>query len=220
MIHFDKGDFLIFASLSSGLGLSLLPNQITDLTGCEISPGVYIRHPRLGSGSRSDISRDGYMGVIFKAVAQNDNDALDRIIKAGWSRRWQMGSRGLKVYTNIWPLVPTLYMARYGRWVPTIPTFMLNIKGSATGFRAHLTALHIMTEMLKGKRRWSHKQGLRVLCKNNPGHKWFRSLLEVYEFVPVVEDMNNRSWGGCPAAVLDGLIKCSENLRKRLRGSY
>jgi len=209
MIHFDKDDFLTFASLASGLGLGLLPVQVSDLSGCEVSPGVYVRHPRLGSGSRSDISRDGYMGVIFRAVVQGDNDALDRIIKAGWSRRWQMGSRGLKVYTNIWPLVPTLYMARYGRWVPTLPTFMLNIRGAATGFRAHLTALHIMTEMLVGKRRWSHRQGLRMLCKSNPGHVWFRTLLEVYESVPESEDTEYRSWGGCPADVMAGLIEMS-----------
>lgn len=210
MIHFDKGDFLIFASLSAALGLKLSNGQMTDLYWCEKSPGVYIRHPRLWSGSRSDISRDGYMGVIFRAVVQGDNAALDRIIKAGWSRRWQMGSRGLKVYTNIWPLIPTLYMARYGRWVPTLPTFMLNVKSATTGFRAHLTALHIMTEMLVGKRRWSHRQGLRMLCKNNPGHVWFRVLLEVYEPVPECEDTNYRSWGGCPAEVLEGLIERSK----------
>ena len=209
---------MTFASIASGLGRLNLDGT-NALIECEVEPGVWRRHPTLEpQDSRSDISRDGYMGVIFNAIADGNVRMIKRIIKAGWKRRWTMGDRGNFDYINIWPLIPTLYMARYGSWVPTLPTLILDKPKYTKGYRAHLTALHIMTEMMVGKRRWSHRKTLDLLTDRNSHNPWFHALWLVAMGSDPGEDLNLQldidsfdmdtaayGWGSCPGEVMYAL---------------
>lgn len=210
----DDGDFLTFASIAHGLGSYLTTDQLRMYIACEIEPGLWRRHPDIGTRSRSDISRDGYMGVVFQKVSHGDRQGIKRIIRAGWNRLWTMGDRGNLDYINIWPMIPTLYAAAYGSWVPTLPTLILDIPKYTTGYRAHLTALHIMTEMEMGKRRWSHRRTMKLLYKRNPNNPWFEALYVAamgwpnenleYDF-----DMTEAAygWGSCPGIVFKALTE-------------
>ena len=202
----DKGDYLTFASIGRALGLKY------DVAKCEVSPGVWRRHPDLlPAESRSDISRDGYIGVLFLLARMEDREEanrwLDRIIKAGWRRRWTMGDRGNFDYVNIWPLIPYIYALRYGKWIPTPPIL---IWGKAkTGYRAHLAAMMIMIDLEMGKPYSKHQTAISALLDNNRNSEWFLALAgfggreESYD------------WGGCPVLTYRLLVMCArEHYRK------
>ena len=142
-----KGDYLTFASIAAALGLRA---NGPDFRDCEIKAGIWRRHPAIGERSRSDISRDGYLGVLFYAVVKRNRHMVARIREAGWPRGWTMGDRGNWDYINILPLVPILYAFKW-TWFPTIPTLCTPLNN--TGFRAHLLALTILIEHCMGKRR-------------------------------------------------------------------
>lgn len=209
-INIHKGDYLTFASIAAAVGVKV---NGPDFRECEIRPGVWRRHPAIGGRSRSDISRDGYMGVLLYAAVKRDPGMVERIRKAGWRRLWTMGERGNFDYINIWPLVPVLY-----KWIPNIPT--LCTPWNNTGFRAHLLALIILIEHVMGKRRWSHRQGARSLTEKNPGNPWFRELYRLTEGHPgqaVTSDIYERHWdtyhwGGCPPKLHKALTNFTAGL--------
>lgn len=199
-MNITRGDYLVFAGLGSSVGLDLPINQ------CEVEPGVFKRH-WLPFDSRSDISRDGYLGVLHHISAKDDKAMLDRIIKAGWKRKWTMGDRGDFDYVNIFPLVPIIYAMRYGSWIPTIPTIALG--KMLTGFRAHLLAITILLELRIGKKSMWHKWSMRRLVKANPKNPMFRALLDYLEgtftFRLSREEFDWEEgcygWGSCPPEV-------------------
>ena len=202
MIDLDNGDFLTFASIASAVGVEV--NSSWHWKDCEVTPGIYIRHPELqDSQSRSDISRDGYMGVLFNQAMKGDTPTVQKIRKAGLKRRWTMGIRGDFDYINIWPLVPILYAFKW-RWMPTIPTLCTPLNNQ--GFRAHLLALTVCIERSLGKKRWSHKQAARGLMMENPRNPWFRALsLRITGDSFGVGDEYH--WGGCPPELHEALTE-------------
>lgn len=209
-IQIDKGDFLTFAATGAGCGITGLP-----FSKCEVSPGMYRRHPDLQDDeSRSDISRDGYLGVLMWAANNTSTDEMNRIIKAGWRRGWTMGDRGNFDYINIWPLVPLIYAVRYGKWVPTLPPLV--VKQNSTGFRAHLMALTILIEMSIGKDTWTHRYSTKKLKEANPDNPWFLALYnkahkksqdKVYGML-LNFNFNEAAygWGSCPGEVMHALV--------------
>ena len=209
MIRIDKGDYLTFASIATALHLKVDGPPVGE---CEVKPGVWRRHPDIGDHSRSDISRDGYMGVMFMALVKKDRTIFERIRKAGWKRRWTMGDRGHWDYTNMAPLVPVFYAEKW-KWFPTLPT--LCTPWNNTGFRAHLLALIILIEHLMGKRRRSHRQGAGGLHKKNPDNPWFEALHclvhgHAFGLPPDFEfsrEEGGYRWGSCPAEVFEALTR-------------
>jgi hypothetical protein len=211
MIQIHKGDYLTFASIGDALELDA---DGPFFKSCEVQPGIWRRHPDIGERSRSDISRDGYLGVIFNALVRNDHSMITRIREAGPARRWTMGDRGNFDYINIWPLVPILYAFKY-QWMPTIPT--LCTKFNNRGFRAHLLAIAILIEHLMGKDRWSHRQGAKGLAERNNANRWFDELdrlvhgrpANLRRLPPYGRDFH---WGGCPQEVFEGLVDFTRGL--------
>ena len=197
-ITLHKGDYLTFAAIAAAVGVKV---QGPDFRMCEIEHGIWRRHPDIGNRSRSDISRDGYMGVLLYAAVFNKKDMVERIRKAGWRRGWTMGDRGHWDYINITPLVPIIYAFKW-RWFPTLPT--LCTKWNNTGFRAHLLALAILIEHCMGKRRWSHRQGAQGLHEKNPRNIWFNELYCLVHgkrsgyYTPFGYGNDDYHWGGCP----------------------
>jgi len=225
-MHIDKGDYLTFGSIADGLDI-LDPADQAVLYNCELMPGLWRRYPNiLPQDSRSDISRDGYMGVIFNAVAKKDKLCIADIIHRGWKQRWTMGSWGNFDYVNIWPLIPLLYAARYSKWIPTPPVIVPNNKKYATGYRAHLAALVVMIELMMGKKKGSHKRAAYQLVKWNPLNPWFASLAVAtgvsgiesgdYHYTLACEvnstDTGHYGWGSCPGPVFAGLVKATQQL--------
>jgi hypothetical protein len=198
MIELHKGDYLTFASIAAAVGVEV---KGPDFRSCEIESGVWRRHPQIGERSRSDISRDGYMGVLLFCAVKDKPNIVSRIRKAGWKRRWTMGDRGTWDHINIAPLVPILYAFKW-KWFPTIPTLCTPLNN--TGFRAHLLALAILIEHCMGKRRWSHRKGAKGLAKKNPRNLWFRALvLLTHGDAPTHHSDSmfgeeHYHWGGCP----------------------
>jgi hypothetical protein len=193
MLDIDMGDFLTFASIADALGLEYDGPHFRD---CEVEPGLWRRHPELGDHSRSDISRDGYMGVLFNALVTQDDQIHKRMIEAGWRRCWTMGDRGNLDYINIWPLVPVLYAMNDNR-TPTIPTLCTSFNDD--GFRSHLLALIILIERLIGKDRWSHRQGSRGIYYANRHNAWFEELYRLCHGLPPGRAKPfEYHWGGCP----------------------
>ena len=226
-----KGDFLIFASLARGTGVPLTSEEENTLTMCEISPGIYRRWVGSPYNSRSDISRDGYVGVLFKILAQDGptrNKRLDDIIKACIRTKCKVGERGDSAYTNIWPLFPLFLAARYGKWIPTIPT--IAIPQMRTGFRAHLLALFILVEHMIGKRSFFHRWSIEKLWLANPENPWFMAMMylindemimppTVADIMRIAEELQDNEladtgWGSCPNEVIKGLTKFTLGLCK------
>lgn len=212
-VHIDRGDFLTFASIAAALDV---PYEGPDWGLCEVEDGIWRRHPEIGTRSRSDISRDGYMGVIFNCLVNDDQESLDRIIDAGWGRGWTMGDRGHWDYVNIAPLAPILLATRWG-WFPTLPTLCTGWNNR--GFRAHLLALTIVIERLIGKDRWSHRQGAKGIHEKDPNNPWFRVLYQVvHDMEPTIPrkfrmEKSGYSWGGCPGEVHKALTLFTARLR-------
>lgn len=212
MIQLHKGDYLTFASIANAVGVEV---DGVDFRFCEKEPGVWRRHPDIGERSRSDISRDGYLGVILMAVVHGRDWYINDMRKAGRRRNWTMGDRGNFDYINIWPLVPILYSHKY-KWIPTIPT--LCTKFNNKGFRAHLLALTILIEHCMGKRRWSHRQGAKGLRERNPDNLWFRALANLVTggprnyYSPGVFDEDEYHWGGCPLELFIALTNFTGDL--------
>lgn len=204
-IHIDKGDWLTFAAAGNACGLDI------PFMECEVKPGVWRRHWELKEDeSRSDISRDGYLGVLLWAANNPSKDLMSRMIRAGWRRAWTMGDRGEFDYINMWPLVPLMYAVRYGKWFPTLPPLV--IKQNSTGFRAHLMALTILVEMSAGKNTWAHRYSTKKLKEANPKNPWFLALYnkahkqpqhKVYHMLLNFNyDEAAYGWGSCPGEVM------------------
>lgn len=213
--HF--GDYLVFAGLGSSVGLDL------PIARCEVEPGIFRRH-WLPFESRSDISRDGYLGVLHYIAAKNDMAMLNRILHAGWKRGWTMGDRGDWDYVNMLPLVPLMYMLKYGGWFPTIPTICVG--KMKTGFRAHLLAITILLELRAGKKSFWHKWSMRRLVKYNPENPMFLALLNYIEnkdnlLVDFHIDLEYCKWeegcfgwGSCPPEVFYRVTKFIINMER------
>lgn len=207
-----KGDYLTFASIATALGIDSVPFK-----KCEVESGVWRRHWELQQHeSRSDISRDGYMGVVLYAVLKKDNAMLDRIISAGWKRMWKMGEYGNWDYVSMLPMVPMIYAARY-KWLPNIPAIMLPKYDS--GYRAHLLALYILIDMECGRSNWSHRRTLTKLVEANPNNPWFKALYnrahgksqdDVHRMMDSFDNSESAyGWGSCPGPVFRALVEQS-----------
>jgi len=224
----DKGDFLTFGSIARGLEL-LDPYEAAMHIRCEVERGVLRRHPDLKtSESRSDISRDGYIGYLFYCLKQTParrNRLLGDVLHAIWKYKGKVGQRGDSGYTNIWPLTLIYLSARYSKWIPTPPPIATPTQ--YTGFRAHLLALYILIEVMCGKKRWSHRYSAEKIYKHNTENPWFYALyclthnvdchaLVIGRMLKQVPDVGqaDTGWGSCPNEVLKGLAIYTLGLRK------
>lgn len=206
-MHIDKGDYLTFAAIGAALGL-----DTGHWEACEKSPGIYRRHPDLEDWeSRSDISRDGYLGVLFNSVVLGDTARINRVLWAILETGGTVGKRGNWDYVNILPLLPLFLAARF-KWVPFLP--MLLPKAFLTGFRAHLVALTVMIQLEVGGT--GSRRVVRQLVEANPLNPLFLSILARLEgtsqlpsrvLLSATEPAEGaHGWGSCPWEVFRGLV--------------
>ena len=87
----DKCDSLLFTSLA---------NVEADLTAAELTPGQYVRRPTAYPDcfteglSRSDVSRDMLLGVIYHSYLTSDLPRLLRLWDYGMAHSWVMAQHG------------------------------------------------------------------------------------------------------------------------------
>jgi hypothetical protein len=145
-IETDSCDSLIFSALANVKDVKL--------TAAELEPGKWLRRPTeypecYSSGeSRSNISRDGLLGVIYWAVYHKDSNTLKRLWDYGESHNWVMGEQGwthsIYVPDHIALLAQALYYTSNGKYDYTARFVIMPEFTPETGFRAHLQQLQLL----------------------------------------------------------------------------
>ena len=201
----ERGDYLTFASIGN------LPGW----KSCELRPGIYRRHPDLDpSESRSDISRDGYLGVLWRSLVDGDTARIDRILGAILKTGGTVGERGNFDYINILPLLPLFLAARF-KLMPFLPLWIP--EQFTTGFRAHLVALSVMIELESGCSGWTSQRAIRKLVSANPENPLFLSILcrmlgtsqttTLDLLAQTPPETSPHGWGSCPFEIFKTLTQ-------------
>ena len=149
-IETDKCDSLIVSSLLGALGLPVT------VEAAELEPGRWLRRPTsypecyASGGSRSTISRDMLLGVMWWAWRAKRLDVAQDLWSYGTSRDWFMGE-GRMGGTDTWfvPLVPLLARLIHALGGESHEARLFPIaseKNRHTGFAAHLQVLQLLLD--------------------------------------------------------------------------
>lgn len=171
-IETDACDSLIFTGIS---------NPGAKLTAAEIEPGRWIRRPAAypecwSNGlSRSDISRDGLLGVIWWAIENKDSAVLLRLWKYGEKHNWVMGERGWEhavfAPTHISMLAQALYYTSSGKHDFVIRHSRYPMLSAGEGYRAHLQVLHYLIQQeIYGSSLITDEKIIEALAAENPNN--------------------------------------------------
>lgn len=146
-IEYNRCDSLIFTGIS---------NKNANLTAAEIEPGRWIRRPAaysecFASGmSRSEVSRDGLIGVMFWAVENKDTDTLLRLWRYGTDNNWIMAKGGWEHSVMAPPHIALLAQAIYytsdGARDYAIRHTRTPMLSAGEGFEGHLQVLQFLLQ--------------------------------------------------------------------------
>jgi len=144
-IETTRCDSLIFTGLS---------NLQANLTAAELESGRWLRRPISypecydEGESRSNISRDGLLGVIYFAIENKDLDMLKRLWRYGESNYWVMGKGGWQhsIYTpdHISLLAQAIYKLSNGANDYSIRLAKFPKLTPGEGFEAHLQEIFLL----------------------------------------------------------------------------
>lgn len=149
----DHCDSVLFSGLMAASGIDTI-----DVTAAEdpAKPGRWYRRPvslpecYASGSSRSTISRDMLLGVMWYAWTEKRLDVLERMWEYGESRDWFMGDDAVGgFHTQMGPLVPLLAREIYAlggedHWVyRRLPLASEKDEGK-TDFESHLQVLQIL----------------------------------------------------------------------------
>lgn len=149
----DKNGFIATEHCDS-LMYSSLANPNINLQAAEIEPGKWLRRPTdypecFSSGeSKSNISRDGLVGVIYRSLKNKDVAMLKRMWDYGQSHNWVMGQDGWQhsVFTPdyIALLAQALYKTSDGKYdyIARVFTFPKMVP-ALPGYTSQLQAIYI-----------------------------------------------------------------------------
>jgi len=167
--------------------ISVIPGTNINLSAAEIGPGQWLRRPAnypecFESGeSRSTISRDMILGVIWSAVANKDLEMLERLWEYGSSHAWIMGTPFYHTILNpnmvslLSRAIEKLGGEKYiERKIPL--TF-----GDCDGYVCHLTALQIaLYGYIEGDLSSGQINILKKLVDKAPANVLFQALYHKY----------------------------------------
>jgi hypothetical protein len=146
-IYTDACDSLIFTGIS---------NPEANLTAAEVAPGRWLRRPTsypecYATGkSRSEISRDGLLGVIYWSVENKRTDVLLRLWKYGEDHNWIMAEGGWQhavfAPAHIALLAQAIYYTSDGKNDYYIRHSRYPMFGEGEGYQAHLQILHLLIQ--------------------------------------------------------------------------
>lgn len=170
-IDTKRCDSLLFSSLAGTAGVNI------DIEAAQLSPGEWIRRPKsypecYDNGlSRSRISRDMLLGVMWYAYTYKRLDLLKEMWRYGVANNWVMGEyRGLDAKAFGTMLMNPAYITLLAKLIKHLggpvyapafsPIFTLNECG---GFTCHLQTLYLL---LLGKIEGLSKAYVDILEKN------------------------------------------------------
>jgi len=158
--HVDENGFVNVDKCDSLMNTAL-GNDKANLFVAEQEPGKWYRRPyyypdcySTGS-SRSDISRDMLLGVMYRCVKTDDLQCLKRIWDYGTAHTWSMGEHGSEhsVFSpdHIALLAQAIYKVSNGNNNYTARIFKFPTLIPQSGYKAQLQAIFmIMREMVYG----------------------------------------------------------------------
>ena len=178
----DHCDSLLHTAL-----ISVIKGTNIDLTAAEIAPGKWLRRPadypecfRSGE-SRSTISRDMILGVIWSATVNKDLAMLERLWAYGADNAWIMG---MPFYHTI--LNPNM-VSLLARAIEKLggPNYIENkiplTFGDCAGYVCHLTALQIaLYGYIEGDLSSGHIDILKELVDKSPNNILMQALYHKY----------------------------------------
>jgi len=192
-------DSLLFTSLLASVNVPGIQVQ-----AAEVSPGQWLRRPAsmpecFSNGlSRSTISRDQLLGVLWWAWRTNQTQVAKDLWTYGESRDWFMGKDSAAgTHTLFTPLVPLLARIRYkqtgfdhpARFLPLASEFDQN----KIGFEAHLQVLQLVLDSkIKGNISASGSYRLEEQAARQPNNPLFQWAVGNYE--QAADSLLNESW--------------------------
>ncbi len=182
-IDTDKCDSLAHTGL-----IAIHPQIDVDLEAAEISDGEWLRRPvtykecHKSGESRSKISRDGLLSVIYAAYVNKDLAMLERMWEYGASNNWVMGSTLHSVMNpNMISLLAQAIHKLGGadhyisRQIPVLPLY------NCKGYECHLSMVQIaLFGELNGKIYEHHLDFLKKLEKKNPKNILVKTIIHKY----------------------------------------
>jgi hypothetical protein len=152
-IESDKCDSLLFSSLAATAGVAI------DIEAAEASPGKWYRRPVslpecFENGlSRSTISRDQLLGVLWWASRYKKMQVIEDLWDYGQARNWVMGKDNQQgTHTLLTPIVPLLSRLRNSLANSKLDPLWAGLPLASeadttkTGFEAHLQVLQLLLD--------------------------------------------------------------------------
>jgi hypothetical protein len=152
-IESEACDSLLFSSLAATAGVPI------GITAAEVSPGRWLRRPAslpecFANGlSRSTISRDQLLGVLWWAYRYKQVGVLERLWTYGQARDWFMGDDNASgTHTLLTPIVPLLSRLRNNLNGKNLDSFWSSLPLASegdqtkTGFESHLQVLQLLLD--------------------------------------------------------------------------
>ncbi len=173
-VHDRDCDSLLFSSLYSFAGGEI------EVLAAQEEPGKWHRTPTQDcypDRSKSTISRDMLLGLLYHAISHNEGDISENLIEYGRTHSWTMGD-GPRSRTWLNPLFrKTLALLdrklnnSHHRDLLLIPDIW---SVGLTGYQAHLLILHlILRDMISGKIDEMGKRVVREQYQRQPGNALF-----------------------------------------------
>jgi hypothetical protein len=177
-IHVDKCDSLLYSGLIGASGIDV------DLRSAEGRDGEWFRRPiqynecYSAGESRSTISRDGLLGVIWYGYINNDLKMLEDLYEFGERRDWFMGDDtvlgGHTYFTPLYRTILAKAIAKLGgerHYWASVPLFMTKCE---PGYRCHLQVLQILLiGEIQGSISGDQLNLLRSICLENHNNPLF-----------------------------------------------
>ena len=176
----DNCDSLLFSSL---LAATSVPN--INIMAARDDSGAWHRQPDkrcYPQDSKSEISRDMLLGVIFWAVHSGQAKVLEEMYQYGKDHQWIMGDgdKTRTVFTA--DMIETLEESlAYLRGQAIKPQSYYFVALPTAGYASHLQTLHILiVGKIRGKIQANLFQALQANLKRNPGNGLFQYAVAKY----------------------------------------
>lgn len=174
-------DSLLFSAL-----IGVHPEVDVNLEAAEVREGEWLRRPTNypecfeAGASRSTISRDMLLGVIWWATVNKDLGMLERMWEYGSSNAWVMGNNVHTVMNfNMITLLAKAIYKLGGK--DHLPRRSYLVFGDCEGYVCHLSALQIaLVGEIEGSIRGSHADYIINISDRNPGNILFQALRAKY----------------------------------------
>ncbi len=187
-----------------------------DIRAAEGRPGEWFRRPLdykecfKNNESRSTISRDMLLGVLYYAVYNKDLEILEDLVDFGTKRNWVMGSDNTGGFHTI---MNTKMLSLLGRSIEYLGSesklayLPISFNANCEGFTCHLTALQIgLLAKINNSVSDKNLKVLKKLKNKNPNnllyntlyHKYadgnFSSVYKLMDKYPLDRLPNNTDW--------------------------